>query len=158
MPPTVLIVEDEFLVRDMIVHEFALAGFELLQAASAEEALASLKPSQPDLVLADITLPGKSGLEFIKDMQAQYPQVPVLVMSMHDETLYAERVLRAGGRGRRQDADRCRHEIGAVAVNVGAVGGEPHAPIGRACGRTAAKRSIAPSARTTRSLPVTMLR
>ena len=44
-------------------------------------------------------MPGKSGLEFIKDMQAQHPGVPVLVMSMHDENIYAERVLRAGGRG-----------------------------------------------------------
>jgi DNA-binding NarL/FixJ family response regulator len=47
----------------------------------------------------DITMPGRSGLEFIKDMQAQHPGVALLVMSMHDETIYAERVLRAGGRG-----------------------------------------------------------
>jgi DNA-binding NarL/FixJ family response regulator len=69
------------------------------EAAGAGDALAAIKPAQPDLVLADITMPGKSGLEFIKDMQAQYPGVPVLVMSMHDEGIYAERALRAGGRG-----------------------------------------------------------
>lgn len=69
------------------------------EAASAADALAVIKSAQPDLVLADITMPGRSGLEFIKDMQAQYPGMPVLVMSMHDEGIYAERVLRAGGRG-----------------------------------------------------------
>ena len=54
---------------------------------------------KPDLVLADISLPGKNGLELIKDFQAIQPGLPVLVISMHDESLYAERVLRAGGRG-----------------------------------------------------------
>ncbi len=49
--------------------------------------------------MTDITLPGKNGLELIKDMQAMHPGVLVLVISMHDETLYVERVLRAGGRG-----------------------------------------------------------
>jgi len=69
------------------------------EAATAQDALATIKLTQPDLVLADITMPGRSGLEFIKDAQVQYPQVPVLVMSMHDEGIYAERVLRAGARG-----------------------------------------------------------
>jgi DNA-binding NarL/FixJ family response regulator len=50
-------------------------------------------------VIADISLPGKNGLELIKDFQAMQPGLPVLVISMHDESLYAERVLRAGGRG-----------------------------------------------------------
>jgi DNA-binding NarL/FixJ family response regulator len=68
-------------------------------AESAAQALAAIKSARPDLVLVDITMPGRSGLEFIKDMQAQHPGVALLVMSMHDETIYAERVLRAGGRG-----------------------------------------------------------
>jgi len=54
---------------------------------------------KPDLVLVDITLPGKNGVEFIKDARAQHPDLRILVMSMHDESLYADRVLRAGGRG-----------------------------------------------------------
>ncbi len=69
------------------------------EADSAPAALSAIGSSRPDLVLADITLPGKSGLEFIKDMRVLHPQVAVLVISMHEETLYAERVLRAGGRG-----------------------------------------------------------
>ena len=54
---------------------------------------------RPDLVLVDVTLPGKPGLEFIKDVAMLYPGVLVLVVSMHDESLYAERALRAGARG-----------------------------------------------------------
>ncbi len=65
-------------------------------AGNAFEAIAALKP---DLVLADISLPDKNGLELIKDIQSVAPCLPVLVISMHDESLYAERVLRAGGRG-----------------------------------------------------------
>ncbi|MBW8865110.1 MAG: response regulator transcription factor, partial [Verrucomicrobia bacterium] len=52
-----------------------------------------------DLVLCDISLPDKSGLELIKDIRALQPDLPILVVSMHDEMIYAERVLRAGGRG-----------------------------------------------------------
>ncbi len=69
------------------------------EAANAEEAIDAIRSSRPDLVLADISLPGKNGLELIKDFQAIQPDLPVLVISMHDESLYAERVLRAGGRG-----------------------------------------------------------
>jgi DNA-binding NarL/FixJ family response regulator len=68
------------------------------EAESVAQALGAIESACPDLVLADITMPGQSGLEFIKDMQAQHPRVAVLVLSMHDETIYAERVLRAGGR------------------------------------------------------------
>ena len=68
-------------------------------AGDAQEALEKIASLKPDLVLTDITLPGKNGLELIKDIQAQHPGVLVLVLSMHDETLYVERVLRAGGRG-----------------------------------------------------------
>ena len=63
------------------------------------QGLAQLVNNEPDLVLADITLPDKSGIELIKDIQAIHPGLAVLVISMHDESLYAERVLRAGGRG-----------------------------------------------------------
>jgi len=69
------------------------------EADSASQALTAIEKSKPDLVLADIGLPGRSGLELIKDIQAVRPETAVLVISMHDETLYAERVLRAGGRG-----------------------------------------------------------
>jgi DNA-binding NarL/FixJ family response regulator len=51
------------------------------------------------MILCDISMPGRNGLEFIKDLKALHPNMPVLAISMHDETLYAERVLRAGGNG-----------------------------------------------------------
>ncbi|MEO8428495.1 MAG: response regulator transcription factor, partial [Verrucomicrobiota bacterium] len=66
---------------------------------NADRALAAVKTLKPDLVVADLAMPGKSGLELIRDLKAQYPEVAVLVVSMHDESIYAERVLRAGGRG-----------------------------------------------------------
>jgi DNA-binding NarL/FixJ family response regulator len=66
---------------------------------SAAEAFDGLAKFNPDLVVTDITLPGKSGLELIKDLQVSNPDLPILVVSMHDETMYAERVLRAGARG-----------------------------------------------------------
>lgn len=69
------------------------------EAENAERALDSIRALKPDLVLADISLPGKNGLELIKDFHVLQPGLPVLVISMHDESLYTERVLRAGGRG-----------------------------------------------------------
>lgn len=69
------------------------------EAGTAHEALEKVGELQPDLVLLDITLPGKSGLELIKDIHAMYPQTTILVISMHDESLYGERVLRAGAKG-----------------------------------------------------------
>ncbi|MGO8931174.1 MAG: response regulator [Limisphaerales bacterium] len=97
----ILILDDHPITRygltQLLSHEPDLLVYG--EAESAAQALGAIKSTCPDLVLADITMPGRSGLEFIKDMRAQHPRVAVLVMSMHDETIYAERVLRAGGRG-----------------------------------------------------------
>lgn len=69
------------------------------EAGNAEQALQLVAAKRPELVLADVTLPGKPGLEFIKDLTTLQPEVLILVVSMHDESLYAERALRAGARG-----------------------------------------------------------
>lgn len=69
------------------------------EASTASQALDAAQRAKPDLVLADINLPGRSGLELIRALKVVSPQLPVLVLSMHDEALFAERVLRAGGRG-----------------------------------------------------------
>ena len=69
------------------------------EADTAAQALTAIEKLKPDLVLADIGLPGRSGLELIKDLRSAFPELAILVISMHDETLYAERVLRAGARG-----------------------------------------------------------
>jgi DNA-binding NarL/FixJ family response regulator len=69
------------------------------QAGDAEVALDQVRALRPDLVLVDVTLPGKPGIELIKDIAVLNSETSVLVVSMHDETLYAERALRAGARG-----------------------------------------------------------
>ena len=89
------------MTRDGLVH---LIGNQpdLIVCAQAETAAAALTAvvnTKPDLVLADITLPDKSGIELIKDIKAVRPELPVLVISMHDESLYAERALKAGAAG-----------------------------------------------------------
>lgn len=69
------------------------------EAEDARTAIGAAEKLAPDLVVADITLPGRNGLELIRDLHAIHPDLPVLVLSMHDASLFAERVLRAGGRG-----------------------------------------------------------
>lgn len=69
------------------------------EASSMLEGLREISKRKPDLVLTDITMPGGSAMEFIKDLLALYRGLPVLVLSMHDELIYAERALRAGARG-----------------------------------------------------------
>lgn len=102
-PPTkkLLLVDD---------HPLLIAGLETLinnqpelrvcgTARNARDALTLADELEPDLVIVDITLPGRNGLELIKDLAALHPGLPVIVFSMHDEMVYAERILRAGGRG-----------------------------------------------------------
>jgi DNA-binding NarL/FixJ family response regulator len=97
----VLIVDDHPMTRAGLVHvinhqpDLMVCG----EAESAAQVLDILDSSRPDLLLIDITLPGKSGLELIKDVKAMKPELVMLVVSMHDESLYADRVLRAGARG-----------------------------------------------------------
>ena len=97
----VLIVDDHPMMREGLAHSINQEPDLTVccAARTAAEALDGIAARKPDLVLTDITLPGKSGLELIKDIKAMHPGLPVLVVSMHDEALYAERVLRAGARG-----------------------------------------------------------
>ncbi len=69
------------------------------EAGTAEDALALIDSQLPDLIVADISLPGMSGIELTKHLHALHPELPVLIVSRHDEALYAERALRAGARG-----------------------------------------------------------
>jgi DNA-binding NarL/FixJ family response regulator len=97
----VLVVDDHPMMREGLAQlisrepDLAMAG----EANTAHDALQKVGELKPDLVIVDITLPGRSGLELIKDIQAVHPGTLTLVVSMHEESLYAERVLRAGGRG-----------------------------------------------------------
>jgi len=69
------------------------------QAASAEDGLGIIEAEDPDLVVVDISLPGMSGIELVKQVQAIRPEMKTLVVSRHDEALYAERAIRAGAKG-----------------------------------------------------------
>lgn len=69
------------------------------QAEDAEQALRVLPEAKPDVVIVDISLRDRSGLELLKDIRARDADLPMLVLSMHDESLYAERALRAGAQG-----------------------------------------------------------
>ena len=69
------------------------------QAGTAAKALSLMESLKPDLAIVDISLADSSGLDLIKDLKSRLPRMPILVLSTHDETLYAERAMRAGARG-----------------------------------------------------------
>jgi DNA-binding NarL/FixJ family response regulator len=96
-----LIVDDHPLFREglrQIIErdpELTVCG----EASSAAEALEAIPQIKPDLVLVDISLGGTSGIDLLKAIRNEYEELPVLVVSMHEESLYAERALRAGAMG-----------------------------------------------------------
>jgi DNA-binding NarL/FixJ family response regulator len=97
----VLIVDDHSVLREglaMVINQepdLLVCG----EAADAPQAIQAVAALQPDAVIVDLSLTSGSGLELIKDVRAQHPDLLMLVLSLHDEELYAERVLRAGARG-----------------------------------------------------------
>jgi DNA-binding NarL/FixJ family response regulator len=97
----ILVVDDHAVLREGLITQINREADLVVcgEAQNAREALAAVGRLKPDLVLADITLPGRNGLELIRDLRAVQPGLPVLVLSMHDAAVFAERVLRAGGRG-----------------------------------------------------------
>jgi len=97
----ILIVDDHPTLREGLATQINREADLIVcgEAVNAREAVAAVEKLKIDLVVADINLPGRNGLELIRDIHALRPGLPVLVLSMHDETLFAERVLRAGGRG-----------------------------------------------------------
>ena len=97
----ILIVDDHPMMRtglaQLINNEPDLKVF--AEADSARQAVAAAGRQKFNLALLDLSLPDKNGLELIKDFRVLQPELPLLVVSMHDEMIYAERVLRAGARG-----------------------------------------------------------
>lgn len=98
---TILIVDDHPVLRRglaaLIESEPDLAVHGAV--ATRQAALAALRVSEPDLVMVDLVLADGDGLDLIKEIRTRHPQVPSLVLSMHDESAYAERALSAGARG-----------------------------------------------------------
>jgi len=97
----IVIVDDHPLVREGLIgllaaqSDFAVCG----EASGAAEARQIVAATKPDVVIIDLTLPDGSGLELIKEFKSKWPAIKLLVLSMHDESLFAERVLRAGAVG-----------------------------------------------------------
>jgi DNA-binding NarL/FixJ family response regulator len=97
----VFIVDDHPLVREGLTNlinrqsDLMVCG----EAKDSAEAIAGIAKERPDVAIIDISLTNESGLELIKHLVRQFPQVALVVLSMHDEALYAERALRAGARG-----------------------------------------------------------
>jgi DNA-binding NarL/FixJ family response regulator len=97
----IVIVDDHPLFRkglEELIHSdgsFAVCG----EASNAPEAIDVIRKLNPDLAIVDLSLPGANGIELIKNIRVEFPKMPILVLSMHDESLYALRALRAGAEG-----------------------------------------------------------
>jgi DNA-binding NarL/FixJ family response regulator len=100
-PIRVYVVDDHPIMRSGVAQlisnesDMVVVG----EAADAQTAFSGILESKPDIVIVDISLPGKNGLELIKDIRCAEKSVAMLVHSMHDESLYVERALRAGAQG-----------------------------------------------------------
>jgi DNA-binding NarL/FixJ family response regulator len=112
----VFIIDDHPLVCEWVANlinqqkDMAVCG----EAATAPEALQAVIAMKPDVAMVDISLKNSSGIELIKDLQRLCPQVAVLVLSMHEESHYAERALRAGARGYVMKTEATRKVIEAI--------------------------------------------
>jgi len=97
----IVLVDDHPVVREGLAESINREK-DLVVCAQAEDhraALQAIEGTKPELVVVDLMLKDSSGMELIKDIHARWPRLLILVVSMHDETLYAERVLRAGAQG-----------------------------------------------------------
>jgi len=97
----IFLVDDHPLVREGLTNlinrqdDLIVCG----EAEDSSEAIGGIARSRPDVAVIDISLKNESGLELVKNLGSQFPLVALIVLSMHDEALYAERALRAGARG-----------------------------------------------------------
>jgi DNA-binding NarL/FixJ family response regulator len=97
----VFVVDDHPIVRQGLAllinreSDLAVCG----EAEDAQSAIQTVATVKPDIMVVDISLNGPDGLDLLKDVRMRFPELPVLILSMHDESIYAERALRAGARG-----------------------------------------------------------
>jgi DNA-binding NarL/FixJ family response regulator len=112
----IFLIDDHAVLRDGLRRllgdqdDMILAG----EAENARKAFAKLETLEPDLVVVDISMPGSNGIELIKSLKARFPKLAVIVLSMHDEALYAERALRAGARGYIMKQASAEHLLAAI--------------------------------------------
>lgn len=100
-PRRVLIVDDHPIVRQGVRRMIELESDLMVcgEAQTEKEARAAIRALHPDVVIVDLSLGQGDGLELVRDVHAQLPQLPMLVLSMHDEQIYGERLLAAGASG-----------------------------------------------------------
>ncbi len=117
----VLLVDDHPLVREGLVNLISQqADLQICGEADSEpQALELIRTVQPHVAIVDISLESGSGIELIKSIKALFPAVTVLVLSMHDESLYAERALRAGARGYVMKREAAKKVIEAIRCVLG---------------------------------------
>ena len=114
-PKKILVVDDHPIVRQGLrallatVPDYVICG----EAECASAAMGLIDTLQPDLVIVDITLKGADGIELTKSIRARDRNLPILVMSMHDESIYAERSMRAGANGYIM-----KHEVSDQVINA----------------------------------------
>ncbi|GAB7548971.1 response regulator [Cupriavidus sp. 8B] len=111
----VLIVDDHPIIREGLTHLLSLHEdlHVCCAAGSAEEALAVMA-CQPDMAIVDLSLHSNSGLDLVKTLRQHYPKLAILILSMHDETLFAERALRAGANGYLMKLEATEHIVNAI--------------------------------------------
>jgi DNA-binding NarL/FixJ family response regulator len=111
----ILIVDDHPIIREGMTHLLNLQEnlHVCFAAGSAEEALAAMD-RRPDLAIVDISLQSDSGLELVKTLRHRYPDLAILVLSMHDESLFAERALRSGANGYLMKLEATEHVLNAI--------------------------------------------
>lgn len=115
-PTRILVVDDHPMIRERLA-EIINREADLTVCAEAEDRLTALELVQstcPDLAIVDLTLKQSDGLDLIKDLRARHPKLAILVVSMHDESLQAERVIRAGARGYITKQEATRKVLSAI--------------------------------------------
>jgi DNA-binding NarL/FixJ family response regulator len=112
----VFIVDDHPVVRDGLKNlieqeeDLVVCG----EAADAATALKTIPQTSPDVALVDLSLEHSTGLELVKDLRNQYPELPVIVLSMHDELVYGERSVRSGARGYLMKGESSQRVVSAI--------------------------------------------
>ncbi len=117
----ILIVDDHPLVRQGLA-QFINQEKDMevcAEASDGHEALQVIEEAEPDLVIVDIEMKGLNGMELVRNMKVQFPDLPVLMLSMHDEGLYAERALRAGARGYLMKEEDPEKVVQAIRIVLG---------------------------------------
>lgn len=113
----IVIVDDHPLFRkglEQLINSSA-DGFGICgEAGDAAEGMTVIRQLKPDLVIVDLSLPGANGIELIKNIRAEFQKLPVLILSMHDESLYALRALRAGAQGYVMKQEALENVVNAI--------------------------------------------